>query len=142
MKTSYKLFSLFCIILWMPLVQGAICSPKDAEAADAMVDTLDSWTQVDHTFMKFKQCDDGSIAEGNAEAIARLLVDKWDTLPLLEKLIKKNPALKGFVLQHINTTLDTNDLEKIKENASSHCLKNLDSLCGELNKAAVEALVN
>lgn len=141
MKNFWKFF---CVILigfaWMHLAQGQTCSPANAEAADAMVDKLDSWSKVDYMFKHFRQCDDGSIAEGNSEAIARLLVDKWKTLPTLAKLIKQNPSLKMFVLRHIDTTLDTEDLKKIKKLSLSACPKNLYSLCKDVNRAVARAI--
>ena len=142
MKIPYKklVYILFISFSLLHAAYGKICSPADAEVADTMVDKLNSWTEVDRTFKLFKQCDDGSIAEGNSEAIARLLVDKWDTLPVLAKLIKRNPPLKLFVLNHINTTLDTNDLEKIKQLSTSACPERLDSLCVDLKKAATDAI--
>jgi hypothetical protein len=142
MKTAYKkiLYILCLSFLSMQFAQGAICSPKEAEAADAIIDNLNSWTAVNQNFKQFKHCDDGSIAEGNSEAIGRLLVDKWDTLPVLAKLIKQNPSLKKFVLGHIDTTLNSNDLEKIQQLSLSNCPKDRELLCKDLNKAAKKAL--
>ncbi len=112
------------------------CSPRDAEAADAMVDHLDSWPEVAKGYKKFGHCDDGSIAEGNSEAIARLLVDQWATLPRLAELIKRDPGLKRYVLRHIDSTLDSQDLEKIQSLSSSACPGNAAQLCVALNAAA------
>lgn len=117
---------------------AAKCSASQAEAADAAVDTLNSWEAVAAFRTKFAQCDDGSIAEGSSEAVARLLVDHWDTLPELSHLIAKTPALRSFVLRHINSTLDTGDLNKIKQNAAN-CPSGIQSLCKGIAKAAAEA---
>lgn len=114
------------------------CTITQAEAADAAVDTLNSWEAVAAFRTKFEQCDDGSIAEGSSEAVARLLVDHWDKLSELSHLIAKTPALRSFVLRHINSTLDTGDLEKIKQNAT-HCPSSTRSLCKSISKAAAEA---
>lgn len=119
--------------------QGKRCTPKDAEAADAAVDRLDSWQKLDWAFRKYGHCDDGSIAEGNSEAVARLLVDHWDTLPALVTLVKHDPPLKQFVLRHVDATLDTDDLEKIEELASSKCPEGATSFCKRLQTAAVRA---
>jgi hypothetical protein len=115
------------------------CSHQDAEAADAAVDVLDSWTKLQWAVKKFGHCDAGSIAEGNSEAVARLLVDHWNTLPLLAKLVRRDPALKRYVLRHIDTTLDTDDLGGIQSLASSQCPEGSGLLCGELLKAAARA---
>ena len=120
-------------------VQAKPCTQKDAQAADEMVDHLDSWEKVDSARKQFGHCDDGSIAEGNSEAVARLLVDRWDMLPALTELIKRDPALKRFVLRHIDTTLNTDDLDKIKSLAASKCPADSATLCSDLKKSAARA---
>lgn len=126
-------------LTWMPAAHAKVCSERDATAADAMVDHLDTWADVNTTFTKYGHCDDGEIAEGNSEAVARLLVDHWDTLPQLQTLIKHNPRLKGFVLRHIDTTLDTDDLSKITTLSASSCPAGVSTLCRELGDAASKA---
>lgn len=122
-----------------PVAHAKVCSERDATAADAMVDHLDSWAQVSTTFTKYGQCDDGEIAEGNSEVIARLLVDHWDTLPQLGTLIRHDPQLKGFILRHIDTTLDTDDLTKIARLSASSCPAGMNALCRALGDAALKA---
>jgi len=122
------------------IAYGKPCSPEDAQSADALIDNLDSWEKIAETFQKFQQCDDGSIAEGNSEAVARLLVDKWQTLPQLSKLIKHNPILKRFVLNHIDTTLNTDDLEKIKTLSLTSCPQEHLTLCKDINTAAMGSI--
>lgn len=115
------------------------CRPSDAEAADMAVDSLNSWTAVNQNRVKFGFCDDGDIAEGNSEAVARLLADHWDSLPDLATQISKNPAFKAYVLRHIDSTLDTKDLDKIRTQASQFCPVKQEQLCGELKEAAEKA---
>lgn len=133
-----------CIVLAFVLVgacgaHAKTCSPEDAEAADAAVDNLDSWMKIASVFKKYRHCDDGSIAEGNSEAVARLLVDQWPTLPVLATLGKHDPAFKRFVLHHVDSTLDSDDLGKISALASSQCPTGAASLCSELLMAAARA---
>lgn len=116
------------------------CTPQEADAADAAVDGLDSWTKVARTFQQYGHCDEGSIAEGNSEAIARLLVDHWGTAPSLARLVRRDPALKRFILRHINSTLDTDDLDRIHRLASASCPANSATLCSELLSASRKAL--
>jgi hypothetical protein len=118
---------------------AGVCRAQDAKAADAMVDHIDSWTKLSMVYAKYKSCDLGEIAEGNSEAIARLLVDHWNTLPQLGKLIARNPRLKAYVLRHIDSTLDGADLTRIKRLASSSCLRDITSLCAALAAAAARA---
>ena len=127
------------VLMWAQLAHGKVCSQRDATAADAMVDHLDNWSDVDITFTRYGHCDDGEIAEGNSEAIARLLVDHWQALPQLGALIRHNPSLEGFVLRHIDTTLDTDDLSKIATLAASSCPAGMGPLCRNLATAASRA---
>ncbi|WP_196240343.1 hypothetical protein [Dyella choica] len=137
-KLAFLALSLLAAGSAMAKTPAAACAASQAEAADAAVDTLNSWAAIATFREKFRQCDDGSIAEGSSEAVARLLVDHWDTLPELSPLIAKTPALRPFVLWHINSTLDTGDLDKIKQNAA-HCPNGMQSLCKSIAKAASKA---
>jgi hypothetical protein len=116
------------------------CRPAQAAAADAMVDKLNDWAAVDRFFREYRQCDDGGIAEGSSDAVAHLLANQWDTLPKLQALIQREPALRAFVLNHINSTLDTDDLNKIKQNASTSCPPSGASLCAGMRQAVEQAL--
>ncbi|NHZ96616.1 hypothetical protein [Massilia sp. CCM 8734] len=116
------------------------CTRADADAAQAMIDHLGSWEKIDQGRRRYGQCDDGSISDGISEAVARRLVDNWDTLPTLANLIKKDRALKPFVTRHLNETLNSEDLEKIQVLATSSCLPGLKKLCADLNRAATEGL--
>jgi len=45
-------------------------------------------------------------------------------------LAGKNGAFKGFVIKHLDATLNTDDVETIKKNTSTHCPIGLESTCG------------
>jgi hypothetical protein len=71
------------------LAYGKVCSERDANAADAVVDRLDNWAEVNTAYRKYGHDDAGEIAEGHSEAIARLLADRWREPPQLAGLIKR-----------------------------------------------------
>jgi hypothetical protein len=125
--------------LFAPLAYGKQCTTSEANAAEAGIDHPDSWGSVDLAYGKYGHCDDGGIAEGYSEAVARLLVDRWDTLPDLAALIRRNPPLRGFVLRHIDATLDARDLVRIEALATTSCFPSLKPLCRALKKAASNA---
>lgn len=130
---------LYAFILIAGNAVAAECSPKDAEAADLAVDHLTTWQTINDFFNHYRQCDEGEIAEGSSEAIIRLLVDKWETLPELKKVIEKTPPLKGWMLNHINTTLDSGDLFKLEKLATSQCPSLDKGLCEEIAMSEHEA---
>lgn len=115
------------------------CTPRDAEAAEAMVDHIDSWAAVATAYRRYGQCDDGGIAEGYADAIGRLLVTQWATLPRLAALSSGTPGLEPWVLRHVDTTLDTGVLETIHRNATASCPAGATRLCGAIAAASARA---
>lgn len=129
-----------CMLLFAGSIQAKDCSPTDAEAADEAVDHLTTWQDVSENFTHYGQCDDGDIAEGNAEAVIRLLVDKWKTLPELNSLIQKNPIFGEWVLNHIDSTLDSNDLQKAADLAITQCPVSSIVLCQKIATAAKLAI--
>ncbi len=116
--------------------QSPLCPQQDADAAEAMVDTIRSWKDVDVIYAKYRNCDDGSIAEGNAEAIANILVKHWDTLPDLVGLSSHEPGLQAFVLNHVNQTIDTAELRRIASLSTTSCPTSAEPLCKKLHEAA------
>ncbi|SMC16404.1 hypothetical protein SAMN02745857_00179 [Andreprevotia lacus DSM 23236] len=131
------------LLLLLPAaVQARICTPRQAEAADAMVDRLDSWSRVAQMRTRYGHCDDGAIAEGNSEAIARLLVDHWASLPQLVSLIRRDSALQPFVLRHLDGSLADADLFKIKQLAQTACPAGATALCAELAATAAAGLTD
>jgi len=99
-----------------------------------------SWNVLYQSWKSYRACDDGSLAEGYSESVARVLVDHWNTLPELAHLARKDPEFRGFVLKHIDATLDAGDVAKIRKKASAQCPAGLKKLCGDVEKQAKLAL--
>jgi hypothetical protein len=75
--------------------QRRVCTNAEARLAlDAAV-TLRSWGALYRSYRKFGQCDDGAIAEGYSESVARILFDHWNSLPCLAELAGVNAAFRG-----------------------------------------------
>jgi hypothetical protein len=120
--------------------QSAACPSAKAEAAEAAADKLSTWQAVGDYYRHYRRCDEGGMAETSSEAIARLLVDQWTTLPALAAETKHAPGLKSFVAAHINSTLDTSDIQKIAQTSAASCPANVSGLCATIHRAAHEAL--
>ncbi|WP_238483206.1 hypothetical protein [Rahnella perminowiae] len=108
------------------------CTENDAEAADIAVDNLNSWEAIHKNYIAYAQCDDGSIAEGNSEAVARLLVDKWPETVKLQSLISHDSGFEKYILRHIDSTLDTDDLNRIITLSSESCPAERQDLCSKI----------
>ena len=81
--------------------------------AEEETDKLQTWGALYQSYRRHADCDDGAVAEGYDEVVARLLRDHWDPLPQFAVLFEKDQRFKTFVLRHVSlTSLDTNDLKK------------------------------
>ena len=112
------------------------CSWADANQKEREVGRVRSWNALYQSYRRFAPCpDDGELAEGYDEVVARLLLDHWDSLPQLAVLVKKDPRFKAFALRHVSlTALDTNDLTKLRTKAVKHCPVGHDDLCKDLRR--------
>ncbi|WP_312583581.1 hypothetical protein [Atlantibacter sp.] len=122
-----------------PKVPAAECSKADADAAENTVDHLKTWSSVYDNYVRYQQCDEGSISEGNSEAVIRLLVDHWNELPTFKALAKQNPAFEDWVLSHIDATLSVADLQKATDIAKTQCPSPDAELCAKISAAAFHA---
>jgi len=116
------------------------CSDAASRRALDEAVTLRTWDALYTSYKAYRQCDDGAIGEGYSESVARILADRWNRLPRFAELAGKNAAFRAFVLRHVDSTLNTDDLEKIKENASTHCPAGLKKTCNDLARQADQAL--
>ena len=93
--------------------------------------TLKTWSQVHAWFKRYKDCDDGSIAEGFTESITVLLAKHWSQLPALAARMEKDADFGSFVLKHIDATADVRNLKRIERNAKSKCPSAYAQLCAQ-----------
>lgn len=126
---------------WCPLhAQNAPCTEAQGGRAEAEADGLRTWDALYKSYELYRSCDDGAIAEGYSESVARILVDHWNTLPRLADLGKKSSEFRQFVLKHIDATDDPSDLQRISQNAAKQCPTQLRTLCADLKTTASAAL--
>lgn len=133
------IFTILLLTLFFGVAHARACTEDDAKAADIAVDNLDSWEAIQKNYVAYAQCDDGSIAEGNSEAIARMLVDEWPENAKLQSLINHDSGFEKYVVRHINSTLDTDDLSQIIMLSSESCPAENKTLCSKLIAAAKSA---
>ena len=120
--------------------QGHPCTIPKGQQALNEADTLRSWDALYRSYKKFGNCDDGEIGEGYSESVARILADHWATLPRFVRLAEKDGAFRAFAIRHLDATLNTDDIEKIKKSATTHCQMELRNTCTDLAKQADSAL--
>jgi hypothetical protein len=120
--------------------QTVPCSDRQSSSAEDEADRLRSWDALHNSFLKYRNCDDGAVADGFSESVARIFVEHWEALPKLSELSKQDPTFYRFVLKHVDATLDVDDLARIKEDAIKRCPKGLSILCRELRSRTEHAI--
>jgi hypothetical protein len=116
------------------------CPVAAEKRAVTEADTLRTWDALYDWYRMYQDCDDGAIAEGYSESVARILVDHWSTLDQLRGLGKKDPNFFRFVLRHIDATNDGKDLQRVETEAKTQCPTGLRDICDELAEQADSAL--
>jgi hypothetical protein len=122
-----------------PWFSAAHCTRQDSDAADRDLDNLNSWIDLYQAFQRYRQCDDGSTAEGYSDATSKLLVRRWESLPELAKLGRAHPQFDRFVFRHIDETWNFDDGVAVADNARKRCPRGLNVLCRRLERAAMPA---
>jgi hypothetical protein len=109
------------------------CTRVEAIKAEAETDKLKTWDSVYRFYKEFFHCDDGGIAEGVSDAVAKLLANRWDSFDEFAKLASNDKGFENFVLRHVDETIDwSHDAPKIRQNARSHCPSKSTRLCKAL----------
>lgn len=130
------------------LLLAFLCSaPPTCSASDRCMNTADellfkvkSWSDLREWFENYTDCDDGYLAEGVSDYVVVSLAQRWQDFPELKHQIGRNSRFKDFVLRHIDATTDSNDLQKVVENATRRCPEHSTALCSSIVGIAQEAL--
>ncbi len=120
--------------------QQSHCSAVEEQRAERQADTFRSWDTLYTSYKLYGKCDDGAVAEGYSESVARILVDHWSTVPRMVNLASKDARFRRFVLRHVDATLDLKDLKKIRVNAKTECPSGLAAICADITREVDAAL--
>ncbi len=115
------------------------CTRAQAEKAEAEADQLKGWNAVYLSFSKYAHCDDGAIAEGYSDSVAKLLANHWAEFRDLKRLTLESHEFSDFVLRHVDELMSPDEAKLIEQNARLRCPANGKALCRsilkQLNKA-------
>ena len=133
------LTAFFCTFLVIISVQAKECTHSMYEKADNDAVRFKSWKQVYNYEKKYNGCIGSDTSEIVSESIVRMLADKWNQLPDLKNLIKKDRQFEAFVIFGIDSTVSGDDLLKIHNLATKQCPKDSKILCRKIDHQARKA---
>jgi hypothetical protein len=116
------------------------CNNAEGRVALDEAGSVRTWSGLYSSYKAYEQCDDGAIGEGYSESVARILLDHWNTLPELVQLAELDADFRVFVTKHIDASLDSAELNKIKSNADAGCPAALRMICSDIAKQADSVL--
>jgi len=109
-----------------------ICSQAEAITAEESASLIRTARDLFQAYKQYSHCDDGGIAEGYSESVARLLEDHWDRLSDLYNYTKSDKAFEAFVIRHVDATISLKDSRSIYANARSNCPAYAHRLCSRI----------
>jgi hypothetical protein len=140
MMLVFRWFAIGALTLFVAAVSASAqqtqCTIAEAQRAESEAETLRSWDDLYRSYKRYRQCDDGAIWEGYSESVARILVDHWVTLPRFAQLADNEEGFRGFVLKHVDETINGEDARTIRANAQHACPSRLRRLCHDLMNQA------
>jgi hypothetical protein len=117
--------------------QNEACPREQAVKAESEASTLETWQAVFISYKKYKQCDDGAIAEGYSSSVATLLADHWEDVGQLIKLNHESPSFGRFVLRHVDETMNLDQATIIQKNIAQNCPAGAKELCADIHRQFV-----
>ncbi|MCQ8279714.1 hypothetical protein NFI95_14815 [Acetobacteraceae bacterium KSS8] len=120
--------------------QAGSCSDRRAQLAATAAETLPNWSAVTRYWKHFRSCEGDALHQTVSGAIGALLVVHWNQLPALAAEVRRQPKLRGFVLAHIDDTLDRDQVTRIRQEAGASCPRGARSLCADIRQAATRTL--
>jgi hypothetical protein len=111
------------------------CSAAQELVAESSIDRLKTWADLHSAFKQFRACDDGALAEGWDDFVARMLAQNWKKLDELQKLTTVDRKFRAFVIRHIGITASSDDLDRVLVNARERCPRRARGLCADIATA-------
>ena len=128
--------AIWCGVPFLAVGDVPECPRATEIQAHYAVPKLRTWEALHGAYRKYRNCDDGAIAEGFADAVGTLLAERWEAFPRGAKLMERDSTFRAFVLRrHLGEITPQIRWVEILENASRHCPSQHKTICDEILKA-------
>ena len=124
---------------WFDMARAGECATAEAKDAERAVSRIKTWKDLHAYFKSFRDCGDGKYADLVSAAVVNLMTAHWSDLRSGANQIVEDPKFSQFVLSHIDSAANADDLKEIVNNASKKCPMILMLLCLEIKQVAKAA---
>ena len=128
MRFIFKVLLPAAIITMISAIPAASANAGPQRNCDKRMEkqTLDQpepkdWDSLYRLFKQFGACDNGATSDRFSRDVAQVLSKQWNHLDALSRLAAADRAFEQFILRHIDTSLDEDELLSIADNSKSHC---------------------
>ena len=124
-----------CVVVLGGLLGGAPVRAEDSrtrdlcDAAENPIGSVNTWREFYAYFKTYYGCDNGAIAEGISDKVEQLMTHDWASLSSVTAKLRSDKAFRTLLLNHIDETWSSEDIEIARQNAASHCPQGLDAFC-------------
>ncbi len=140
-----KLYAAGCVAMAVAAFVGiAVAHAEDAKirdaciAAEQTIDEVKTWKAL-YTYSKTYGCDNGAIAEGISDKVEQLMTHDWASISSVTAKLRSDKAFRTLLLNHIDETWSSDDLDVAKQKAATHCPKGMDAFCKSVVAEANDA---
>jgi hypothetical protein len=117
-----------------------LCSSRNEIISERMSVQYKSWSELHKNYIKYRNCDDGAIAEGFSESTTVLLEKKWGDFTKNYFTYSKDKNFIEFIIKHIDATTKAERLIVIKRNAENFCSAQMKEFCNTVILQSVRAI--
>ncbi len=100
--------------------------------AGKFIYAVNTWSDLHVAFLKFRQCDDGELADAFEDKIVGLLIHQWQSVHELNRLAQKDPEFEAFVIKHLDEEMSPDEASEIMKFAEKSCPINASELCAKI----------
>jgi len=112
----------------------------EAEQREIISTHSRDWKALYVVFKRLAHCDDGAMAESFSDDVVRMLSKDWKHIEDLDTLNASDRNFRRFVLNHIDSTTNPDDLKMVISNSRARCPATARPLCRSIEIQAKSAL--
>jgi len=116
------------------------CDKAHYKRAEKALAQVNNWETLYRFYQHYPNCDSGYLGEGYSGTICDLFADHWSDVEIALKKMQQDKQFKSFLIDHIDSSVLQETLERISRNAQSGCPFEFRSNCRVIQETAMEAL--
>lgn len=111
---------------------SSIAGPVPEASREQAVYAVRNWQDLRRVYCEFHGEVDGVVAGAFVDKVSQLLDEQWQTVSLLNQMIKANKQFNEFILANLNDAVPADRAVRIKKHAERSCPAGASNFCREV----------